>query len=130
MVLLCVMFFVFFVFKLKTAYELRISDWSSDVCSSDLIRAFPYGETRTVKDLRLDLADERGVAAVCAVTTCRHLRRIAKAVSESIAAGAAMDDAVPVWRVVDESSPLLHRSSSPAKPLASRRRSETSTGVR
>src|SRR3546814_4270339 len=30
-----VSFFVFF-FKQKTAYEMRISDWSSDVCSSDL----------------------------------------------------------------------------------------------
>src|SRR3546814_12834747 len=30
---LCV---VFFFFKQKTAYEMRISDWSSDVCSSDL----------------------------------------------------------------------------------------------
>src|SRR3546814_6594514 len=28
---------VFFFFKQKTAYEMRISDWSSDVCSSDLI---------------------------------------------------------------------------------------------
>src|SRR3546814_1404351 len=28
----------FFVFKQKTAYEMRISDWSSDVCSSDLDR--------------------------------------------------------------------------------------------
>src|SRR3546814_5511834 len=28
-----------FFFKQKTAYELRISDWSSDVCSSDLQRA-------------------------------------------------------------------------------------------
>src|SRR3546814_10379841 len=27
---------VIFVFKQKTAYEMRISDWSSDVCSSDL----------------------------------------------------------------------------------------------
>src|SRR3546814_7923631 len=27
---------MFFVFKQKTAYEMRISDWSSDVCSSDL----------------------------------------------------------------------------------------------
>src|SRR3546814_4765910 len=27
----------FFFFKQKTAYELRISDWSSDVCSSDLL---------------------------------------------------------------------------------------------
>src|SRR3546814_10696301 len=30
------MYFFFFVFKQKTAYEMRISDWSSDVCSSDL----------------------------------------------------------------------------------------------
>src|SRR3546814_2830475 len=30
-------FLVFFFFKQKTAYELRISDWSSDVCSSDLL---------------------------------------------------------------------------------------------
>src|SRR3546814_4330070 len=30
---------VFFFFKQKTAYEMRISDWSSDVCSSDLGRA-------------------------------------------------------------------------------------------
>src|SRR3546814_6351257 len=28
--------FWFFLFKQKTAYEMRISDWSSDVCSSDL----------------------------------------------------------------------------------------------
>src|SRR3546814_4102923 len=32
---LCV-FCLFFFFKQKTAYEMRISDWSSDVCSSDL----------------------------------------------------------------------------------------------
>src|SRR3546814_8321904 len=30
--------FLFFFFKQKTAYEMRISDWSSDVCSSDLGR--------------------------------------------------------------------------------------------
>src|SRR3546814_4898251 len=30
------MFLYFFFFKQKTAYEMRISDWSSDVCSSDL----------------------------------------------------------------------------------------------
>src|SRR3546814_3077000 len=35
----CVFFLVFFFFfKQKTAYEMRISDWSSDVCSSDLAR--------------------------------------------------------------------------------------------
>src|SRR3546814_10947547 len=33
---MCIFWFFFF-FKQKTAYEVRISDWSSDVCSSDLI---------------------------------------------------------------------------------------------
>src|SRR3546814_2696094 len=39
MVCECVIMFgsvIFFFFKQKTAYEMRISDWSSDVCSSDL----------------------------------------------------------------------------------------------
>src|SRR3546814_1017752 len=34
--MLCI-FILFFFFKQKTAYEMRISDWSSDVCSSDLL---------------------------------------------------------------------------------------------
>src|SRR3546814_1358668 len=36
LLLLSVPFCFFFFFKQKTAYEMRISDWSSDVCSSDL----------------------------------------------------------------------------------------------
>src|SRR3546814_7019066 len=36
--LFCGLCFYFFFFKQKTAYEMRISDWSSDVCSSDLAR--------------------------------------------------------------------------------------------
>src|SRR3546814_3894405 len=35
---------VVFFFKQKTAYEMRISDWSSDVCSSDLVAADLWGE--------------------------------------------------------------------------------------
>src|SRR3546814_14647283 len=36
---MCMICGYFFFFKQKTAYEMRISDWSSDVCSSDLVRA-------------------------------------------------------------------------------------------
>src|SRR3546814_19661236 len=36
---------MFFVFKQKTAYEMRISDWSSDVCSSDLAAINVTGNT-------------------------------------------------------------------------------------
>src|SRR3546814_5788881 len=39
----CVFIFFFFFFKQKTAYDMRISDWSSDVCSSDLSASQPSG---------------------------------------------------------------------------------------
>src|SRR3546814_2899755 len=41
----------FFFFKQKTAYELRISDWISDVCSSDLIRFVQEHCGHTARDL-------------------------------------------------------------------------------
>src|SRR3546814_6245163 len=37
----CYVMYCFFFFKQKTAYDMRISDWSSDVCSSDLLRTLP-----------------------------------------------------------------------------------------
>src|SRR3546814_9034558 len=40
------MFCFFFFFKQKTAYEMRISDWSSDVCSSDLTPAGAHAAVR------------------------------------------------------------------------------------
>src|SRR3546814_5524209 len=42
------MYLIFFFFKQKTAYEMRISDWSSDVCSSDLCFILPIA-TYTVE---------------------------------------------------------------------------------
>src|SRR3546814_7488025 len=47
---LCVVF-LFFFFKQKTAYEMRISDWSSDVCSSDLRAHYPWA-SRAAGSLR------------------------------------------------------------------------------
>src|SRR3546814_4961629 len=80
------MFCVFFFFKQKTAYELRISDWSSDVCSSDLldaaqgdVRAHPASLRPGHRGLeRVGLAvvghprrsEERRVGKEC-VSTCR-----------------------------------------------------------
>src|SRR3546814_3067571 len=45
-----ILFFFFFFFKQKTAYEMRISDWSSDVCSSDLAPATLCGEGLALVD--------------------------------------------------------------------------------
>src|SRR3546814_2836268 len=52
-------YFVFF-FKQKTAYEMRISDWSSDVCSSDLCRG-PRSPPRSACSAR----GPRAAAASC-----------------------------------------------------------------
>src|SRR3546814_5235814 len=56
----------FFFFKQKTAYEMRISDWSSDVCSSDL-------------HLLQQILPQRGKAA-----EARFLRRVGGAVGKLI----------------------------------------------
>src|SRR3546814_6563617 len=61
----------FFFFKQKTAYEMRISDWSSDVCSSDLARIediVEHGRARR----------ERGDQAVAAARIALVLRIIAR----------------------------------------------------
>src|SRR3546814_1910236 len=48
----------FFFFKQKTAYEMRISDWSSDVCSSDLAVALHPGDR--LRDRRAALVQALG----------------------------------------------------------------------
>src|SRR3546814_8046769 len=53
----CLLVFVFFFFfKQKTAYEMRISDWSSDVCSSDLREGFAHAEQIGLQVRRDDFA--------------------------------------------------------------------------
>src|SRR3546814_12319183 len=53
---------MFFFFKQKTAYEVRISDWSSDVCSSDLVpRRHQGGDAdRLAPQLDLGIRQVRG----------------------------------------------------------------------
>src|SRR3546814_18572012 len=43
--------YLFFFFKQKTAYEMRISDWSSDVCSSDLRNLLQHGREQHHRDI-------------------------------------------------------------------------------
>src|SRR3546814_4025093 len=52
----------FFFFKQKTAYEMRISDWSSDVCSSDLFQLARFADDAAE---HLDFHRENGLAGIC-----------------------------------------------------------------
>src|SRR3546814_4251952 len=81
-------YLMFFFFKQKTAYEMRISDWSSDVCSSDLWRLRIAGQGPLLTALRdqyvalgiagrvefvgfvADRSEERRVGKEC-VSPCR-----------------------------------------------------------
>src|SRR3546814_1200444 len=79
-----VLFGLFFFFKQKTAYEVRISDWSSDVCSSDLkisnglnaasiFRSFQKEAPNIIGKMQIPLqnrSEERRVGKEC-VSTCR-----------------------------------------------------------
>src|SRR3546814_3785731 len=86
--LLFIVILFFFFFKQKTAYEMRISDWSSDVCSSDLGFFSTEATVRTIdritssgylpaavsaESMRASApsrSDERRVGKEC-VSTCR-----------------------------------------------------------
>src|SRR3546814_9895184 len=82
----------FFFFKQKTAYEMRISDWSSDVCSSDLLagplqrlqaldrsghfHAVVGGKRRAAGEFKLPiaLAQDRAPAAGAGIALARAVR--------------------------------------------------------
>src|SRR3546814_5877968 len=81
--ILCRHAFVIFFFKQKTAYEMRISDWSSDVCSSDLRSTSGASPRRppsrsssrrcarpATRGQRSGRSEERRVGKEC-VSTCR-----------------------------------------------------------
>src|SRR3546814_4637229 len=74
--LLCFCRLLFFFFKQKTAYEMRISDWSSDVCSSDLYRHRPGSvcSTEGRNHFSSALIGWRSVSGG-RVDLCRHLER-------------------------------------------------------
>src|SRR3546814_5617932 len=96
---------VLFFFKQKTAYEMRISDWSSDVCSSDLrpiaqgLRCASIAHPR----LEIDLVDLKPPA----VTAClhndvdEHAKESANIVAGEIAAA---------FRFLDEQRQLFERA--------------------
>src|SRR3546814_18315650 len=54
-----------FFFKQKTAYEMRISDWSSDVCSSDLRRVMIHKST--------EFREEEALGCFDALPTCNEI---------------------------------------------------------
>src|SRR3546814_8250140 len=74
----CGLHLIFFFFKQKTAYEMRISDWSSDVCSSDLAHLHDRGKSGELRARRHAFGTVR--------VACRFLANTRKA-SEALLFG-------------------------------------------
>src|SRR3546814_6491276 len=70
------MMLCFFFFKQKTAYEMRISDWSSDVCSSDLV-VEGLGELDIISVDDLDGVDINGTTISATNGSVAKLRQLA-----------------------------------------------------
>src|SRR3546814_6673999 len=68
------MFCIFFFFKQKTAYEMRISDWSSDVCSSDLSPVRSRRCTHLIADDSLRRTRDPPSAETLLSSTARRLK--------------------------------------------------------
>src|SRR3546814_17348980 len=87
--------FLIFFFKQKTAYQMRISDWSSDVCSSDLLQSrgraqlaseqLPLGVAIGGHALFVQLAQHAGAVEIgrasCRERVCQYVSILAVAVS-------------------------------------------------
>src|SRR3546814_10184958 len=107
--IVCVLFF----FKQKTAYEMRISDWSSDVCSSDLL-VYPVGSDAVFghlvhvvgADLHLDAValgpDDRRVQRAVAVRLGRRDEVLEAAGHHVIAAVQQAERMVAVTQRADD----------------------------
>src|SRR3546814_11970519 len=119
-----------FFFKPETAYEMRISDWSSDVCSSDLVRIddgvvgryAEAGVAEHVLDVELPAVDLR-LLLVHPHVDAEHRQRIARLAGDGAGrlpflADARLDHPRPTGLVVEDvcapAAPVAHRSPSAA----------------
>src|SRR3546814_12244519 len=105
-------YILFFFFKQKTAYEMRISDWSSDVCSSDLEDR--GRQDRLAEESRDDADDDHGAdhddAARAFLSGYRHVfqrgRQLVDVAGALLGAATAYRDRTDMasWYIIHASS--------------------------
>jgi hypothetical protein len=86
------------------------------------VRAVPVGETRSVGQLREELAKKHGADGTCALTTGIFLRVVAERALEQLAAGEV--EIAPFWRVVEPHSALAKKLPNGPEFIQARRLAE------
>src|SRR3546814_5372033 len=91
----CYVVLCIFFFKQKTAYEMRISDWSSDVCSSDLVSEITDGSQAQARDIEqinsgfasMDENTEQNAAlAAASAAAAQEMRQQAGSLDQAVSA--------------------------------------------
>jgi len=67
---------------------------------ADYIRKIPLGKTRTIEQMRRDLAKRRRCDAACPVSTAIFMRIAAEAAIEEMNAGKSPEQTIPFWRLI------------------------------
>ena len=84
---------------------------ASPAVVADYAAAVPVGQTRTVNQMRSDLAAREGAMATCPTSTSFFVRIAAEAALEELAAGKAAAAVTPFWRIVDPDGPMAAKLS-------------------
>jgi hypothetical protein len=77
----------------------------------EYMRNVPAGESRSVAQMRADLAKAHGAEISCPLSTSIFARIAAEAALEETETGTPLSDVTPFWRVIDEKSPIAKRLS-------------------
>jgi hypothetical protein len=77
----------------------------------DYVRRIPANTSLSQADAKAGLAKEAGAEVTCPATFGIVLRIVAEAAAEAHAAGAPWEMVTPVWRLLDEATPMTHRLS-------------------
>lgn len=91
---------------------------------ADSVQGIPYGETRTMQQLRAELAARNDCDGACPLSTAIFLRVVSEAALEDLAEGKATDQVIPFWRAVEPDSKVASRLEVTADWIAEQRSSE------
>ena len=76
---------------------------------ADYMHNIAPGDSRSIPELRSELAETHGCDAMCPVSTAIFIRIAAQAAIEEMAAGQAADEAIPFWRVLTPADKITQK---------------------
>lgn len=82
---------------------------SSPLEINDYVKTIPYGQTKTVDEMKEYLAKKHSAQGVCPVTTAIFLRIVSEAAIEDLNQGKSKAEIAPFWRIVEPNSKIASK---------------------